>query len=297
MKKYAQWMVKGAAMGMADIVPGISGGTIAFILGIYERFLQALTSFNLQALKHLSGFRFKALWQHIDGAFLLSLFGGILIAIFSLANLITFMLEHHPVPLWSFFNGLILASFPLLISKFKWSAYRAGLFVAGAVAAMLITTLTPMHTNPSYWMFLGAGFISICAMMLPGISGSFLLLIMGMYAPITTAVSELNLLPLGIFATGAIAGLLVFSRLLQWALKRAHDAMLALLSGIVLGALFRIWPWQIDNNLVTPMRYAEVHLSADIGWAILAFVLGAGLIQLLLHLEQLFNGEQDASNH
>ncbi|RUO23086.1 DUF368 domain-containing protein [Aliidiomarina iranensis] len=293
MKNYLQWMIKGIAMGTADIVPGVSGGTLAFILGIYERFLGALTSFNMIAVRLLLRGKFKNLWQHIDGAFLLCLFGGILLAIFSLANLIVYLLEYQPVPLWAFFNGLIIASLPLLVRNIKWNLLRSILFVLGAIFAMLITTLTPMQTNPSAWLFFGAGFIAICAMILPGISGSFLLLIMGMYAPITAAVSNLQFGTLALFALGCVTGLMIFSRILTYALKRAHDAMLALLSGIVLGALFRIWPWQIDNELVSPAAYAEQFGSHQLGYAVLAFVIGALVIQGLLQLEKLFKNDTE----
>ncbi|CUS49560.1 MAG: putative membrane protein [Idiomarinaceae bacterium HL-53] len=291
MKEYLQWVIKGAAMGMADVVPGVSGGTLAFILGIYERFINALTSFNLTAVKLLLRREFVKAWQHIDGTFLLCVFAGILSAIFSLATLISYLLETNPVPLWSFFNGLIVASFPMLIKNVNWSAYRGFIFSLGVVFAIIITSLTPMHATPSAWMFFGAGFIAICAMILPGISGSFLLLIMGMYAPITAAVSELELGVLMLFALGCITGLLLFSRVLKWSLARAHDAMLAFLSGIVLGSLFRIWPWQIESTLLTPAQFAEQtgehHLLASIA----AFILGAALIQTLLHLEKLFKSK------
>lgn len=291
MKEYLQLIIKGAAMGMADVVPGISGGTLAFILGIYERFINALTSFNLKALKLLFRREFGKLWQHIDGTFLLCVFAGILGAIFSLATLISYLLETNPVPLWSFYNGLIVASFPMLIKNVNWNAYRGFIFGLGIVFAIIITSLTPMHANPSAWMFFGAGFIAICAMILPGISGSFLLLIMGMYAPITEAVSELEFGVLALFALGCVSGLLLFSRVLKWSLARAHDAMLAFLSGIVLGSLFRIWPWQVDSNLLTPAQFAEQtgehHLLASIA----AFILGAALIQTLLHLEKLFKSK------
>lgn len=294
MKNYVQWLIKGLAMGTADIVPGVSGGTLAFILGIYERLLKALTSFNVTAIQLLFRGRIKALWQHIDGAFLVCLFGGILIAIFSLANLIVFLLEFHPVPLWAFFNGLIIASLPLLVRNIKWNVLRSLLFVLGAIFAMLITTLTPMQTNPSAWLFFIAGFIAICAMILPGISGSFLLLIMGMYAPMTAAVSELQFSVLILFAFGCVTGLMIFSRVLTFALKRAHDAMLALLSGIVLGALFRIWPWQIENQLVNPTAYSEHFGSSQIMYAVVAFVIGALVIKGLLQLEELFkNGAKE----
>lgn len=295
MKTYLQWLIKGAAMGMADVVPGVSGGTLAFILGIYERFINALTSFNLTAIKLLLRGQFKDTWRHIDGTFLLCIFAGILTAIFTLASLISYLLEFHPVPLWAFFNGLIIASFPLLVKNVQWNAARGLIFALGVFFAVLITTLTPMHSNPSAWLFFFAGFIAICAMILPGISGSFLLLIMGMYAPITEAVSNLQLGILALFAFGCVSGLMLFSRVLKWALARAHNAMLAFLSGIVLGALFRIWPWQVDNNLVSPARFAELTGgSASLALAVLAFFAGALLIQALLHLETLFSEKTEA---
>ncbi|RTE86021.1 MULTISPECIES: DUF368 domain-containing protein [Gammaproteobacteria] len=295
MKEYIQWFIKGASMGMADIVPGVSGGTLAFILGIYERFIAALTSFDVSAVQLLLKGQIKKLWQHVDGTFLLCVFLGILTAIFSLANLISFLLETHPVPVWSFFCGLIIASLPMLLKKVQWSALRALLFVVGAVFAVLVTALTPMHNDPSLVLFFGAGFIAISAMMLPGISGSFLLLIMGMYAPITAAVSNLEITVLAVFALGCISGLLVFSRVLNWALHRVHDAMLAVLSGIVLGALLRIWPWQVEGNLVTPAQYAEVHTESYLLIAVITFILGGALIQLLLHLEKLFGTTTESS--
>ena len=278
-------------MGAADIVPGVSGGTLAFILGIYQRFIGALTQFNLTALQLLSKGRIKALWQHIDGAFLLSLFSGILVAIFSLATLINYLLAYHPVPLWAFFNGLILASLPMLLKHIHWNPLRAGLFVAGVVLAILITSLTPMHTNPSAWLFFGAGFIAISAMILPGISGSFLLLIMGMYAPMTAAVSNLQFSALILFALGCACGLLLFSRLLNLALKHAYHAVFALLSGVVLGALVRIWPWQVENSLVTPSTYAEQFGDHHLGLAAVSFIAGALVINGLLRLEKLFKNE------
>lgn len=285
MKQHWQTFIKGTAMGAADIVPGVSGGTLAFILGIYARLLQALSSFNVTALQLLMRGQFKFLWQHVDGAFLLALFGGILSSIFALTHGITYMLEHQPVPLWAFFNGLILASLPLLVRDIEWTTARGLLFVLGVVIASLITMLTPMQTNPAPWMFFAAGFIAICAMILPGISGSFLLLIMGMYVPITTAVSSMQVGVLVLFALGCASGLMVFSRLLHWAMQRAQQSMLAFLSGIVLGALYRIWPWQINEQLVSPSHYAETLGSAYLLQAAIAFLLGIGILRLLRLLE------------
>lgn len=286
MKHYWKLFVKGAAMGAADVVPGVSGGTLAFILGVYERLLNALAAFNINAIKLVFSGQIKSAWRHIDGTFLLCLFGGILVSIFSLTNIISYMLEHQPVPLWAFFNGLILASLPILIGNVAWSWQRGLLFITGIISATAITLLTPMQSEPTPWMFFGAGFIAICAMILPGISGSFLLLIMGMYLPITAAVSNLEFGVLFLFALGCCSGLMAFSRLLKWALKRAHNAMLAFLSGIVLGALYRIWPWQINEQLVSPANYAESFGSAQLLIAAVAFALGVGTLLLLRLLER-----------
>ncbi|MCO4320320.1 DUF368 domain-containing protein [Aliidiomarina quisquiliarum] len=286
MNQYWKLFVKGMAMGAADVVPGVSGGTLAFILGVYERLLSALASVNIAAIKLLLSGQIKLAWRHIDGTFLLCLFGGILVSIFSLTNIITYMLQHQPVPLWAFFNGLILASLPILIRNVTWNWQRGLWFVVGTIIATCITLLTPMQSDPTPWMFFGAGFIAICAMILPGISGSFLLLIMGMYIPITTAVSNLNISLLLLFALGCFSGLMAFSRLLKWALQRAQNAMLAFLSGIVLGALYRIWPWQINDQLVSPASYAEAFGSAQLLLAAVAFALGIGALLLLRLLEK-----------
>ncbi len=272
-------------MGAADVVPGVSGGTLAFILGVYERLLNALAAFNLVAIRLVLGSQFKSAWRHIDGTFLMCLFGGILISVFSLTNVISYMLEHQPVPLWAFFNGLILASLPILIANVRWTWQRGLLFFIGMVGATLITLLTPMQSDPTPWMFFGAGFIAICAMILPGISGSFLLLIMGMYVPVTSAVSNLQVSLLLLFALGCFTGLMAFSRLLKWALQRAQHAMLAFLSGIVVGALYRIWPWQINDVIVSPAIYANRFGSSQLLFAAIAFALGVGALLLLRRLE------------
>lgn len=290
MKQYINWLIKGLAMGAADIVPGVSGGTLAYILGIYERFLGALTAFNLHAVALLRQGRFKALWQHIDGTFLCCLFGGILISIAAFANIVTHFLEHRPVPLWALFNGFIIAALPLLLKPIQFNLKRYLLLVLGVLFALSISFLTPVHSNPMPWMFFVAGFIAICAMILPGISGSFLLLLMGMYAPIVAAVSNAQLSTLALFATGCLLGLLFFSRLLNYLLQRFHDSMLALLSGIVIGALYRIWPWQINDSPTSPAAYADAFGSSDILLACVFFIIGTLLIYSLMKLEKLLSG-------
>ena len=276
-------------MGAADVVPGVSGGTLAFILGIYERFLNALTAFNLDALRLLMRGHWRSFWNHIDGTFLTFLLGGILLSIASLAGAITYMLEHRPVPLWALFNGLILGALPYLLKPIQFNLLRYILLAVGVAVGASISFLTPMQSSPEPWLFFIAGFIAICAMILPGISGSFLLLLMGMYAPVVAAVSDFQVGLLLLFAGGCAVGLLVFSRVLSALLRRFQDSMLALLCGIVIGALLRIWPWQHESTLLTPGRYAELFGNSDIGFAIVGVIVGLAIIRALMHLEQILN--------
>ncbi|RUO29365.1 DUF368 domain-containing protein [Aliidiomarina sedimenti] len=292
LKNYINWIIKGLAMGAADVVPGVSGGTLAFILGIYERFLGALASFNGEALRFVAKGQWRAFWRHVDGTFLLCLFGGILSSIFSLATLIHYLLINNPLPLWAFFNGLIIAALPWLLKAVRFNAARIALLVAGALFAFSISLLTPVHSDPMPLMFFGAGFIAICAMILPGISGSFLLLLMGMYAPVVSAVSDARFNLLALFALGCVVGLLAFSRLLNMLLKRHHDTMLAFLCGVVIGALYRIWPWQIEGDIMLPVTYAEATGSTQWLVAAVCLLAGAATILLLLRLEHIL-GKRD----
>jgi putative membrane protein len=284
--QYLQWIIKGLAMGAADVVPGVSGGTLAFILGIYERLLAAISSVNLQAVHLVLRGRFKTFWQHIDGTFLLCLFSGILLSIFSLAGVISYLLTHRPIPLWSLFCALIITALPHLCRSLGWTPWRLLLCLFGVVCAVLVGMLTPRELEPQHWMFFLAGAIAICAMILPGISGSFILLMSGMYAPVLLAVTELQLGILSLFLLGCIIGLLSFSRLLNWLLQHYHDASLALLIGVVIGALYRIWPWQLEQQLFLPWQYAAITGSADLLLALLCAVAGVVLMLLLLNLER-----------
>lgn len=287
MKHYLQWLIKGLAMGAADVVPGVSGGTLAFILGVYERLLAAISAVNITAVKLLLRGRLKAFWQHIDGTFLLCLFSGILLSIFSLANVISYLLIHRPVPLWAFFNGLILASLPVLLRSVSWTMVRGLLLLLGVMFAVVVGSLAPVQLEPAPYIFFLAGAIAICAMILPGISGSFILLILGMYAPVMLAVTELQFGILALFASGCLIGLLSFSRFLNWLLKHYHDATLALLTGVVVGALYRIWPWQFQQQLLSPGQYQQL-ADSDLLLAVVACVAGILVITLLLNLERLF---------
>lgn len=284
--QYIQWIIKGLAMGAADVVPGVSGGTLAFILGIYERLLAAISNCNLAALCLVGRGKIQAAWQHIDGTFLLCLFGGVLLSIFSLAGVITYLLEHQPIPLWALFCALIVTALPHLCRSVRWSVWRLLLCIVGVVFAVVVGMLTPRELEPDAWMFFVAGAVAICAMILPGISGSFILLMSGMYAPVLLAVTELQLATLALFMLGCIIGLLSFSRLLNWLLRHYHDASLALLIGVVIGALYRIWPWQAQQQLYLPWDYASQVGPADIVPAILAALGGVVLMLLLLNMEK-----------
>ena len=293
--QYLQWIIKGMAMGAADVVPGVSGGTLAFILGIYQRLLAAISAFNLDALQLLIKGRFKALWQHLDATFLLCLFGGILLSIFSLAGIISYFLHYRPVPLWALFCGLIITAIPHLCRSIQWSAWRLVLCLIGVAVAVAVGMLSPQQLEPSAWMFFVAGAVAICAMILPGISGSFILLMSGMYAPVLLAVSEHQFGVLLLFALGCIFGLLSFSRFLNWLLRHYHDASLALLIGVVIGALYRIWPWQADEALFLPWQY-PVELGAADSWLALGCALaGVILMLILLNLEKLFQATTQSS--
>ena len=237
--------LKGAAMGAADVVPGVSGGTIAFITGIYERLLNAVKTLHPMSLAIWLKEGFAAFWKAIDGYFLLLLFSGILVSILSLAKVIHYALDHHPIAIWSFFFGLVLASIAYLVRQIpRWHWYEVIALAMGAIIAITISMLRPAELPAQWWMMFFAGFVAICAMILPGISGSFILLLMGMYRVVIEALNNLDLLLLVSFAVGCVVGLLSFSHLLSYFLKRYFSVMLALLTGFLLGSLNVLWPWK-----------------------------------------------------
>ncbi len=231
----------GLAMGAADVVPGVSGGTIAFITGIYEELLNSIKSIDINFMKLFFKGKFKEAFSLIPFSFLIPLFFGIFVSIFSLANLILFLLTNHPLYIWSFFLGLILASVLILYKELPNKTLQSLIiFAIGSLFAYFISTLTPLETpNTKLFTFL-SGVIAICAMILPGISGSFLLVILGKYQTILTAVTNLDFTTLGFFALGAVCGLLSFVRLLTFALKHYYNFTIALLLGIMFGSLKRI---------------------------------------------------------
>lgn len=250
LKDYLGITLKGICMGAADVVPGVSGGTIAFIVGIYDELINSIKAINLSTIKLLLQGKIKAFWTAINMNFLLSLLLGIGVSVFSLAKLITYLLAEQPVCVWSFFFGLVLASTWFVARDIKeWSSWKTiTSFVMGALIAYYITIATPAVTSESLWFVFLCGAIAICAMILPGISGSFILVLMGKYYFIMDAVKELNLVVLGVFAGGALIGITSFSRLLSYALTNVRNMTLALLSGFMLGSLNKVWPWKIEET-------------------------------------------------
>ncbi|WP_250632652.1 DUF368 domain-containing protein [Rhodoflexus caldus] len=245
MREYIFLFLKGVAMGAADVVPGVSGGTIAFISGIYERLLDAIRSANGTALKLLFLGRIKELWQHIDGTFLVVLFAGIGTSVLGLSKLILYLLANQPEMLWSFFFGLIIASALLVAKSVKqWNIAAIVALMAGTAVAYWVTIAVPVETPTDLWFIFLSGAIAICAMILPGISGSFILLLMSKYEYIIRSLTELNFKVIITFALGCVAGLLSFSHVLHWLLKRYHDLAVALLMGFMLGSLNKVWPWK-----------------------------------------------------
>ncbi|MGY6650376.1 DUF368 domain-containing protein [Wenyingzhuangia sp. IMCC45574] len=291
-KDYAVISLKGMAMGAADVVPGVSGGTIAFISGIYEELLTSISNVNLSLLKTLKQDGIKAAWQQLNGGFLLSLLIGIAISVVSLAKGISYLLANKPVLLWSFFFGLVVASI-LYVGKQieKWRIQEViALVVAGALA-YYITIATPMvNDDASMWFLFLAGSLAICAMILPGISGAFILVLLGAYATILDAVHGRDLQIIAIVGLGAIVGLLSFSKVLKWLFTNFKNVTLAGLTGFIVGSLNKIWPWKetlttrvnskgvtvpVLQNSVLPNNFSG---DAQLGFAIVLAALGFLLI-------------------
>lgn len=295
-RNYLMLVLKGIGMGAADVIPGVSGGTIAFITGIYEELIGSIRSFDLTALRKLVRLDLKGFWRHINGGFLFSVLAGIGISIFSLAKVMKYLLETHPIFVWSFFFGLIIASAWLVAREVKkWGVGTIVALIAGTVAAYMITVISPASTPDVWWFIMLSGAIAVCAMILPGISGAFILLLMGKYAYIIGAVSTLNIPVLLLFVVGAVVGIISFSHLLSWLLAKHHGMTVALLTGFMVGSLNKIWPWKqtletytdshgavqplVERNIL-PGAFSEIHSGepALLGWAIFFMAVGFGLI-------------------
>lgn len=282
-------------MGAADIVPGVSGGSIALITGIYQELLESINSFNKATFQLLLKMEWKKFYRAVNGNFLLSLVLGILTSVFTLSKLITYLMEAHPIPLWSFFCGLILVSAFIILREIKrWHLGVVVSVIAGTLIAWWITDLPPTSSPEALWFTFVAGAIAICAMILPGISGSFILLILGKYEQVMQALSERDILTLGVFALGCVVGILSFSRLISWLLRRLFSTTIGLLSGFMIGSINKLWPWKIvtqyrtsssgeekpflTENLLPEAYWEQVGQEPMIGWAIFGFLGGIILV-------------------
>jgi putative membrane protein len=280
-------------MGAADVVPGVSGGTIAFITGIYEELILSIKGINLEAFRLFFTGRWRSFWKQINGNFLLAVFLGIAISVISLARLLEYLLEHHPVMIWSFFFGLVLASSYSVSRKIsRWNLAKIIALAAGAGTAFYITSVTPTTTTDAQWFVIFSGALASCAMILPGISGSFILLLLGKYSFALHAVNERIILDLLLLGVGAVAGLILFANLLAWLLKKYHDITIAVLVGFMLGSLNRIWPWKetlqtiVVEGEIKPLVEKNILPAtgnpADHFWmALLLAAAGIGLILLI----------------
>lgn len=297
-KDYLVLSGKGALMGAADAVPGVSGGTIAFITGIYEELINSLKQFGPKALEILLKQGIAATWKHVNGNFLLALFSGVIISLITIARIVLYWLDTYPELLWAFFFGLIVASSWSVVRHIQhWHLGVVSSFIVGTVSAYLITTITPTQIDVSYLFVFFSGMIAICAMILPGISGSFILLLLGMYTHILMAVKQIDVVTIGLFGCGCVIGLLSFSHVLSWMFKQYKTLTLALLGGFMLGSLNKIWPWKytlestvdrhgkeiplVQENVLPGSFEALTGQPALLSYALLLMLVGAGLVLLM----------------
>ncbi len=288
---------RGMAMGAADVVPGVSGGTLALITGIYEELIDTLGGFTPRLLGVWRREGFAAFWQQANLTFLLTLLAGIFTSIALLARLITWLLENHPVPVWAFFSGLILASIFLVLAPLQKRGLVQGLaLLAGTVIAVMIGLAPGLSGGGSALVFFLSGMLAICAMILPGISGSFILLLLGMYQPVLEAVKSLQLPLLLAFMSGCAIGLLSFVHILKWTLHRYHDTVMALLAGFMAGSLVKLWPWRVadasglQDQWFSPAGYAATTgESAQTLFAIATALTAIALVWLLHRLAPVHN--------
>ena len=237
--------LKGLAMGAADAVPGVSGGTIAFISGIYEELINTISGVNFSLITTLRKQGFMAFWKQLNGNFITALLIGIVISFVSFMKLAKYLIEYHPILIWSFFFGLIVASIYFVGKQItKWNIASVLGIIIGTALAYYITTIPASNVNDSPYFLFFAGALAICAMILPGISGSFILVLLGAYKTLSNAIDAWDFKKLALFISGAIIGLLSFSHILKWLFKTYHNLTLAVLTGFILGSLNKVWPWK-----------------------------------------------------
>ncbi len=292
-KQYIFITLKGIAMGAADVVPGVSGGTIAFISGIYEELINSINNVRPSLITTFKNDGFKAFWEKANGNFLAALFIGIFISLFSLATIVSWLLENEPILLWSFFFGLVSASIYFVGKEIeKWNITAIIALILGAAIAYYITTLPPNENIESLPFLFLSGALAVCAMILPGISGAFILVLLGSYKTILEAVHERNIKIVITVGLGAIFGLLSFAKLLKWMFANYKNLTLAILTGFIIGSLNKIWPWKkvletkVFGDKIIPISEQSVSpFSFDgdpkIMFAILLAILGFSLIFIM----------------
>ena len=294
-RNYPLLFAKGLAMGAADVVPGVSGGTIAFISGIYDELIDSLKAVNPGTLRLLFRDGVGSFWRAINGNFLVALFAGIFTSIVSLARLVRYLLEHQPLLIWSFFFGLMIASIICVVRQQKqWRLVQILGLLAGMSLALAAAFLPPMTVNISPLTLFFSGMLAICAMILPGISGSFILLLLGVYPVIIEAVTEADWLILASFAAGAVVGLMAFSHVLSWLLHHHRGTTLSVLIGFLVGSLPVVWPWKMELSAVSGTG-RQLLLPGDYGAAVgsplVLECLGLMLVGLVLVLALEFAGD------
>jgi putative membrane protein len=298
-KNYLTVGIKGACMGAADVIPGVSGGTIAFITGIYDQLVGSIASINAEAFRLILQGRFKAFWRHINGGFLLSLIAGIGLSVITLAGLMQMLLTTYPIQTWAFFFGLIVASSIFILRGISgWHLREYLMVILGVLLGATVCTLSPTQTPDGLWFIFLSGAIAICAMILPGISGSFILLILGKYQYMMGCISDLvsgtdvtrNLLILGVFAAGALVGIIGFSKLLRWLLARWNKEVLIVMAGFIIGSLVKIWPWGNPEAMLQAERAGGLLW----GWALLFAIIGFSLVTIIEITGKRLNRKQQA---
>ena len=308
--RYITVGVKGACMGAADVIPGVSGGTIAFIMGIYDEFVGSIARIDATAVKMLFSGRIREFWKHINGTFLLSIVLGIGVSVVALAGLMQTLLTNYPIQTWAFFFGLIVASSIFILRGISdWRIRDFGFLAMGLLLGVVICTLSPTQTPDALWFIFLSGALAICAMILPGISGSFILLILGKYQYIMEVINNIvsgvdmgrNLLIMGVFMVGAVVGILGFSKFLHWLLDRWNKETLVALAGFIIGSLVKVWPWSNPSAIVTSqfpelapiaesmhgdlpaeivsqyMASADLHIGGAVVFALVGFFLVTGI--------------------
>jgi len=307
LKDYFVLFLKGMGMGAANVIPGVSGGTIALITGIFERLIDSIKSFDLEAIRLVVKFRIRDFIKHTDLFFLISVLMGAVVSVFSLAKLLEFLFANHPVHVWAFFFGLILASVYFVGKTIeKWTATVIIIFIIGTLIAIAISVLSPATQNDSFFYLVICGIVAICSMILPGLSGSFVLILMGNYELVMIqAVSNVDLKILLPVAIGAGGGLILFSHLLSWVYKKFKNETISILTGFILGSLAILWPWKNEifrlddaGNFVIKKgekviqgydRYIPDAMTTEVWFAILWMLLG---IALIWFMEKALNKEQ-----